>query len=152
VGYKEWFRGDDLRGARGHTAPPPRGAAPRELTRLAVEGEWKPSEEQELSLWKKTAAPGWIRDADLTADVAAAMSFLPDPKRWKEAVLYPSASDGPWTLTVTPKGRAYPITVEVPGGGEPGSGGAEVIGFLRELEAESWSDDDPFGFEIFDSV
>ena len=155
IGYREWLRGDDLRGARGHSAPVPKGAAPKRLRDEAVSGDWTPREMVELSRWQETTAPEWIRDADLSSDVAAALSYLPPPDRWKDAQLIPRSGDEPWTLVVQPKGNGYPISIEVPGGGGPGSGAREVIEFLRAVEAESWtrgSDrSNPFEFEIFDT-
>lgn len=138
ISQRDWEDGVDLRAARGKTPEPPRGAAPIELVESVVSGEASVSEM--LSLERRFVRPSWI-DETVSADVAAALSLLPNPSRWAAVRFIPRPDGQPWTMIVTPKGARlrddgtspYDISIPIPGGGGPGSGAREVLEIVDEI-------------------
>lgn len=127
ISQRAWEDGADLRKARGK-APKPRPTAPSpDLISRIVR---TPTEKDLAELRAMFVRPAWI-PRDMSTDVAAALSLLPDPSRWKSVQFIPRPDGEPWTMIVQLKGRAYPITIEIPGGGGPGSGAREVIDFVN---------------------
>lgn len=160
VSRAEWESGVDLRRVRGHTPPPPRGAAPAEVVGSVLGGTATRDDLAALREWAdKATAPSWTRGLD--ADVAAALSQIPwPPGKWRDVILTPAADGDPWTMRVVPKGRpengtvtdrkgndhavtAYDVTIEIPGGGEAGSGAKQVMDLLtfgppEQRESDEW--------------
>lgn len=116
--------------ARGHQPARPVGAAPRELVERIVKGEALPQEIKDLP--KAFTRPAWVPKS-AAPDVAAALSQLPDPKRWESVEFIPRADDQPWTMVVHLKGNAYDREILIPGGGGPGSGAKEVLEIVTNI-------------------
>lgn len=131
ITYQEYRRGANLTEARGHPSPRPAGAAPKDLVERLVRGEGSPQDYKDLA--KKFTRPAWVPTWAAT-DVAAALSQLPDPKRWESVEFTPRGDGQPWTMTVHLKGNAYDREILIPGGGGPGSGAKEVLQIVTELE------------------
>lgn len=144
----QWELGADLRQARGHkdeiAKTRPRSAAGKKLTERLVQGEATPADIAAIQQWRDTQRPAWI-PAGIRADVAAALSQLPSPQRWTGVKMYPQGEGRPWTMEVTLKGNAYPVTVEIPGGGEELSGAWQVLDLLSQPPStpqwKNWSYD-----------
>lgn len=158
VSRREWEAGVDLRATRGHAPAAPRGAAPREVTEAVVGGRATRDDLVALREWSdKALAPSWTRGLD--ADVAAALSQIPwPPSKWRDVILTPAADGDPWTMRVVPKGRpengvvtdrkgddhattAYDVVIEIPGGGEAGSGARQVMDLLTFGPGQDGSDE-----------
>ena len=127
VGREAWESGVDLRAARGKKPKPPPTAAPVEVTRRVVAGEGTPEDIRTLGAFQR---PGWI-PRSMREDVAASLSFLPNPSRWKNVELQARPNGEPWTMIVTPK-TGYPISIEIPGGGAVGTGARDVLDLLTD--------------------
>ena len=130
---------------RGHPTPPPPGAAPAVLVERLLDSAERTPQDFERAVSEFTR-PSWIPQS-APIDVAAALSRLPNPKRWDHVTFDPKADGEPWTMTVYLKGNAYPRTIPIPGGGGPGTGAKDVLQIVtdiqrgprarRNLEAES---------------
>lgn len=145
VTQTQWENGADLRVARGHVPRPPRSAAPLEPTVDAVHGDADPAELAQLKQWAGSDRPAWIPEA-LRVDVAAILSQLPPPGQWSGVVLFPRSGGDTWTMRVEMKGNAYPVEIEIPGGGEELSGAWQILDLLshppNSKAWEDWSVDD----------
>ena len=146
VSREQWESGVDLRTARGHVPKAPSTAAPSEATLAAIQGQATEATDRALIAWQEGTAPSWI-PKEMRFDVAAALSQLPNPSRWKEVAFIPRAGGEPWTMIVTPK-NGYPISIEIPGGGAVGSGARDVLDLLTDPKSsgadmrfwKSWSE------------
>jgi hypothetical protein len=107
---------------------------------------------RELDAWRDRSSPAWIPDsrAELSTDLAAALSQLPSPDSWKDVHLTPAGGGEPWTMHVEIKG-GYPIDVEVPGG----SDARDLLRLLSDPEqfdmedSEDWDDwRDDYDFDV----
>jgi hypothetical protein len=88
-------------------------------------------------------------------DVAAALSLLPPPSRWKSVDFQPRGDGQFWTMTVIPKGRAYPVVIDIPGGGGPGSGARqilEIVTLIGKAPAKKRTAAEELFFEVMGSV
>lgn len=151
----EWQAGVDLRGARGHTPAPPRYEAPAQI----LGGSGGRDDVRAVREWlDRGLAPRWAQGLD--PDVAAALSQIPwPPSEWGDVILTPRADGEPWTMRVVPKGRpitgvltdrngndhattSYDVTIDIPGGGEVGSGARQVLDLLT-FGPEDYDDDFP---------
>ena len=128
VGRKAWEAGADLRKARGHVPEPPKTAAPTDVVERVVSGAGTPTDFRELGLWNR---PGWI-PATMRDDVAGALSQLPNPSRWSHVSFYAAPDGAPWRMVVEMKGNAYPVEIEIPGGGALGTGARDVLELLTD--------------------
>lgn len=142
----QWEAGADLRAARGKAPAPPAYAAPEELRTDLISGQATMHELERARDWTESAlAPAWT--AGLDADVAVALSELPRPSRWADVIFTPAADGEPWTMHVVMKGQpvtgvivdrngnehattAYDYEIQIPGGGEAGSGAKQVMDLL----------------------
>lgn len=131
ITYAQYKKGANLTEARGHPSPRPAGAAPKDLVERLVRGEGTPEEFKTLAA--KFTRPAWV-PAWAATDVAAALSQLPDPKRWESVEFTPRSDGDPWTMIVHLKGNAYDREILIPGGGGPGSGAKEVLQIVTDLE------------------
>lgn len=129
ISQRAWEDGADLRKARGKKPKPQPGAAPAELAQELA----KAPTEAALAAAAAFARPSWIPEW-VTSEVAAILSQLPDPSKWAGATLEPQPDGAPWKMTVELK-RGYPITIDIPGGGGPGSGAKEVLDLLADIQA-----------------
>lgn len=129
ITQRAWEDGADLRKARGKKPKPPPGAAPAELAKELANAPT----EAALAAAAAFIRPAWIPEW-VTNDVAAILSQLPDPAKWADAYFTPGADGGPWKLTVQLK-RGYPVSVEIPGGGGPGSGAKEVLDLIADINS-----------------
>lgn len=132
--------------ARGHQLARPAGAAPAALAEAAARGQLTARQLREVG--RSFTWPSWLpkrarRQGEpgvtfpVTPDVAAALSQLPDPKRWREVTFTPRGDGEPWTMTVKLKGNAYDREILIPGGGYAGSGAKEVIEIVTMLTEQS---------------
>ena len=124
-------RSGDLIRARGHQPSRPAGAVPESVITPIVLGEGTPKDLRTLA--SKFTRPAWV-PRWAAVDVAAALSQLPNPNRWKSVAFTPRGEGEPWTMTVELKGNAYDRVILIPGGGGPGSGAKEVLRIVSELE------------------
>ena len=124
----------NLTEARGHPSRPPAGAAPKELVEKLVRGEALPEDFKKA----RTAftRPSWVPKS-APIDVQAALSRLPNPKRWENVDFIPRDDGEPWTMIVKLKGNAYDREVLIPGGGGPGTGARAVLEIVTELGRDS---------------
>ena len=129
VTQRAWEDGIDLRAARGKKPKPPPGAPPKELYDRIISGE--ATEADFRTLATSFRRPSWV-PKDASVDVAAALSNLTTPKNWDTVDFIPRPDGEPWTMIVTRK-RGNPISIEIPGGGGPGSGAKEILEIVREL-------------------
>mgnify|MGYP006267141199 CR=1 FL=1 len=128
ITQRAWEDGADLRVARGKTPKAPKAApAPDVIAKVISEPEISDLRKLEATFVRPAWIPSWM-----SIDVAAALSQLPPTNRWKAVHFIPAPDGQPWTMTVELKGRAYPITIEIPGGGGPGSGAREVLDFVNQ--------------------
>jgi hypothetical protein len=158
----DWEAGVDLRQARSHPAPPPTYQAPAQLV-----GGPLPSmaDVYRVREWAESkAAPAWTRG--MHPDTAAALSQIPwPPSQWRDVILTPAADMAPWTMRVVPKGRptigivtdragkdhavtAYDVIIQIPGGGELGSGARQVLDLLTfgpTAQEQEW---EPVPFDL----
>ena len=132
ITQRQWEDGADLRKARGKAPKPRKGAPSPQVVSKVLQA---PTMKDLQALESTFVRPAWI-PRDMSLDVAAALSQLPDPTRWKSVTFTPRPDGEPWTMTVQPKGRAYPITIDIPGGGGPGSGAREVIDFVETVNTK----------------
>lgn len=124
----------NLTEARGHPSSPPPGAAPKELVDKLVKGQGSPQEFKELA--SRFTRPSWVPQW-ASVDVAAALSRLPNPKRWDDVEFVPRGDGQPWTMIVRLKGNAYDREILIPGGGGPGTGAKEVLQIVTDLRDKS---------------
>lgn len=129
ITQRAWEDGADLRKARGKKPKPPPGAIPVEL---AEELATAPSEAA-LAAAARFTRPPWIPEW-VTNDVAAILSQLPDPSKWVDVIFSPQPDGAPWQMTVELK-RGYPITIDIPGGGGPGSGAKEILDLVADINS-----------------
>lgn len=129
ISQRSWEDGADLRKARGKAPKPQPGAAPVEL---AQELATAPSEAA-LSAAERFTRPPWIPEW-ISNEVAAILSQLPDPSKWEGVTFEPQPDGAPWRMTVELK-RGYPITIDIPGGGGPGSGAKEVLDLVADIQS-----------------
>jgi hypothetical protein len=54
------------------------------------------------------------------------MSLLPNPSKWESVDFVPRPDNQPWTMTVVLK-RGYPVVIDIPGGGGPGTGARQIL-------------------------
>jgi len=132
ITQRQWEDGADLRKARGKTPKPRAGAPSPQLVSKVLQA---PTMKDLQALERAFVRPAWI-PPDMSTDVAAALSLLPDPTRWKGVTFTPRPDGEPWTMTVELKGRAYPVTIDIPGGGGPGSGAQEAIDFVETVNTK----------------
>jgi hypothetical protein len=128
VGREAWEAGADLRVARGHVPKPPTTAAPVEVVERIVGGQGTDEDFREIGLWNR---PGWIPKT-MREDVAGALSLLPSPSRWSRVKFYAAPDGEPWRMVVEMKGNAYPVEIEIPGGGAVGTGARDVLELLTD--------------------
>ncbi len=124
-------RSGNLIRARGHQPSRPAGAVPVAVIEPILRGEGSPTDLKTLA--KKFTRPAWV-PAWAAVDVAAALSQLPNPNRWKSVEFVPRGEGEPWTMIVSMKGNAYDREILIPGGGGPGSGAKEVLRIVTEIE------------------
>lgn len=128
--------------ARGHQASRPAGAAPEALVELAVRGQLEGPQVTDLTRF--FTWPSWLPKTatrqgrkgltfPILPEVAAALSQLPDPKRWRSVEITPRGEGEPWTMVVKLKGNAYDREILIPGGGWAGSGAKEVLEILTMI-------------------
>ena len=134
------------------TATPPSTAAPIEATLRQVRGQ---QTEADVRLLGRLTRPSWI-PSRVGYDVAAALSQLADsPSNWATVELSPRSDQEPWLMTVTYRRAFKPQTIEVPGGGGPGSGAAEVMDLVFHPEhfdvGREWNGWDPDAADVGDS-
>jgi hypothetical protein len=86
-----------------------------------------------LSAAERFTRPPWIPEW-ITNEVAAILSQLPDPSKWQGVTFEPQPDGAPWRMTVELK-RGYPITIDIPGGGGPGSGAKEVLDLVADIQS-----------------
>jgi hypothetical protein len=123
-------RSGNLIRARGHQPSRPAGAVPEKVIEPILRGEGSPADLKTLA--KKFVRPSWV-PSWAAVDVAAALSQLPNPRRWKSVDFIPRGEGEPWTMIVHLKGNAYDREILIPGGGGPGSGAKEVLRIVTEL-------------------
>lgn len=139
----EWEAGVDLRAARGRAPSPPAYAAPADMVERLLTGNAGTSDFADVRAF---LGPWWTKGLD--SDVAAALSQIPfPPSQWADVIITPAADDAPWTMRVVRKGRpsngvvtdrggndhavtAYDVTIQIPGGGAPGTGARQVLDLL----------------------
>lgn len=124
----------DLTQARGHPSAPPPGAAPKDLVEKIVRGQGTRDDLRTLA--SKFTRPSWVPDW-ASVDVAAALSRLPNPKRWEDVEFIPRGDGQPWTMIVRLKGNAYDREILIPGGGGPGTGAKEVLEIVSDISKGS---------------
>jgi hypothetical protein len=124
----------NLTEARGHPSRPPAGAAPKELVERLVRGEAEPQDFKKIKT--QFTRPAWVPKS-APIDVQAALSRLPDPKRWESVEFVPRDDGQPWTMIVKMKGNAYDKEILIPGGGGPGTGARAVLEIVTELGRNS---------------
>ena len=127
--------------ARGHRRDinPTYAPANDALVLLAVKGQ--ATEEQIKQLDRSYRTPKWI-PKNFTPELKAALSYLPDPKTWASVEFTPYDDGQPWTMMVQRK-NGYPVVIQIPGGGGPGTSARYVLDWLTEdLVGESavWFD------------
>lgn len=162
---EEWEAGVDLRKARGHTPAPPIYEAPVQI----LGGSGGRDDLRAVREWAESnLAPRWTHGLD--PDVAAALSQIPwPPDQWRDVVLTPRADGEAWSMRVIPKGRpnsgvmidrngndhattAYDVVIEIPGGGEVGSGARQVLDLLTFGPGEDYDDwPDELDFDLGES-
>lgn len=123
----------NLTGARGHPSRPPTGAAPSALVGLLVSGEALPQDFKTAA--SKFTRPSWVPKS-APVDVAAALSQLPNPKRWQHVEFIPRADGEAWTMIVELKGNAYDNEILIPGGGGAGTGAKDVLQIVTDIQRE----------------
>ena len=128
ISQRSWEDGADLRKARGKAPKPQPGAATPELAQALATAPT----EAELSAAARLTRPSWI-PAYISSDVAAVLSQLPPYSRWSNVYFEPQPDGAPWRMTVELK-RGYPITIDIPGGGGPGSGAKEILDFVDDIK------------------
>lgn len=122
--------------ARGHRpALPPGSIEPDYIDRLLREPGTYMTREALGGLEDRFTRPSWI-PAWVHPDAAAALSQLPNPKRWTNVEFVPRDDGRAWTMTVSLKGNAYDRTILIPGGGGPGSGAKEVLQLVTDLKSQ----------------
>ena len=129
ITQRQWEDGADLRVVRGHK---PRLQAPGVSPELVASVVDRPTVEQLRLVEKTLRRPAWL-PKEMSIEVAAALSQLPNPNRWVAVTFEPEPNGAPWRMNVTLKGNAYPVSILIPGGGSPGSGAVEVLDFVREV-------------------
>ena len=129
--------------ARGHPSPRPAGAVPKDLISRVVHGDATRAELKNLT--NEFVWPTWVPhqlhrqgkgNFKVSGDVAAALSQLPDPSKWKSVDFTPRDDGQPWTMTVKMKGNAYDRVIEIPGGGGPGSGAKETLEVVTAIQEQ----------------
>ena len=144
ITQRAWEDGADLRAARGHKPRHvPKTAIDQAVTSRLLEGDAVPSD---FAVVKNATLPRWI-PKELRADVKAALSQLPNPKKWQSVVLCPRPGGDVWKMTVTLNNQYHDeIEIEIPGGGEHLSGAWEILDLLAKppgsREWENWSYND----------
>ena len=144
VGREAWEAGADLRAARGH------------VPERVVSGGGTDEDFRELGTWTR---PGWIPKT-MREDVAGALSQLPNPSRWSHVSFYAAPDGAPWRMVVEMKGNAYPVEIEIPGGGAVGTGARDVLDLLTDPKLSgadmrywrSWIGDQEGAEDRFDVV
>jgi hypothetical protein len=133
VTRQAWLSGADLRSARGREPSPPPGAAPRDVTERVIAGEGSRGDIERLRDWSQGS-----EYSSMSPDTAAALSQIPFPvEQWSDVALTPRADGEAWTMTVTPRGNGYPVTVDIPGGGGAETSGAwEILELLADEEID----------------
>jgi len=129
--------------ARGYH--PSRGAVNRKLYNRIINNEGTVAERRTLEtqfVWpdwvprtvsRQRGSRGRRYQFKTQPDVAAAFSLLPNPKSWKDAEFIPRGDGQPWTMIVHLK-NGNTKTIDIPGGGGPGSGAKEVLEIVTELQ------------------
>lgn len=143
----------NLTEARGHPSKPPAGAAPRELVERLVRGEALPEEFKKIRT--EFTRPVWVPKS-APIDVQAALSRLPNPKRWESVEFVPRDDGEPWTMIVKLKGNAYDREILIPGGGGPGTGARSVLEIVTDIETKNRQERTNrtqalFGFDVMGS-
>lgn len=104
ISQADWQAGADLRAARGHAPPVPRGAADFAVTMRYLSGPQGrgPDEQRALRAFNTAALrPGWI-PGGLSDDVVAALSQLRGtPSRWSGVQFVPAPDGEPWAMIVS---------------------------------------------------
>lgn len=166
VTRSDWEAGADLRTARGKAPARPDYAAPADVVERLLGGE---ALRDDLEKVQAFLGPEWTRGLD--PDVRAALSQIPfPPSQWADVIITPRGDEAPWTMRVVRKGRpsngivtdrggndhavtAYDVTIEIPGGGAPGSGGRQVLELLSNgPPGDDYDDDwDSIDFDLTES-
>jgi len=139
ISRSDWEQGADLRAARGHK-PEPKVSRTREkaLERI-INRNSTDLDRDYKTLQRGFRWPRWVPkelpdNGAVTYDVAVALSQLPPPSRWKSVDFVPRPDGQAWTMTVVPKGRAYPVVIDIPGGGGAGTGARQILEIMTLLE------------------
>jgi hypothetical protein len=133
-----WEQGADLRAARGHKpAPLLAPGKAKALDRVIKAGSTDINKDYK-TLQRGFRWPKWIpKDNPITGptsiDVAVALSQLPAPSKWKSVDMVPRPDGQFWTMTVQLKGNAYPVVIDIPGGGGAGSGAKQVLEIVTNI-------------------
>lgn len=151
---QDYYKGVDLRAARGHKPRPAPTAAPAAITERVIGGEGTMADLDALTDWADRLAGatfGRWWPTDISADTAAALSQIDlHPDQWGSVHFIPAGNDEPWQMIITPKGAPinadgtspYDRVVLIPGGG-----GRDTSGAREVLDWLTYGDDVPDGLE-----
>jgi len=138
ISRSAWEQGADLRAARGHKPPPKLQPGKEAALERVIKAGSTDINKDYRALQRGFRWPAWIpKDNPETGPtdiaVAVALSKLPNPSKWQSVDFVPRPDGQFWTMTVQLKGNAYPVVIDIPGGGGPNTGAKQVLEIVTNI-------------------